>query len=197
MFKRGTGGEFATRGAAFAGILEPGEFAAAGDEGWTTTARAGVTTVPPITGLPDVPLRRPRERTMVCRGVDAAVPGFAVVDVPADRLGDVGLAVARAGYTTFHELLGARVPTVFVPDPSAGDDQLARARFAAAAGVALCATSDAELDEALRRLTEPAARAALSRRCAERSFGNGAAAAATWLSGHCRVVEEARRAGHR
>ena len=197
MFKRGTGGEYATRGAAFAGILEPGEFAAAGDEGWTTTARAGVTTVPPITGLPDVPLRRPRERTMVCRGVDAAVPGFAVVDVPADRLGDVGLAVARAGYTTFHELLGARVPTVFVPDPAAPDDQLARARFAAAAGVALCATSDDELGEALRRLAEPAARAALSRRCAERSFGNGAAAAATWLTGHCRVAEEADRAGHR
>ena len=197
MFRRGTGGEFATRGAAFAGILEPGEFAAAGDEGWTTTARAGVTTVPPITGLPDVPLRRPRERTMVRRGVDAVVPGFEVVDPPADRLGDVGLAVARASYTAFHELLGARVPTVFVPDPDAADDQLARARFAAAAGVALCATTDDELGEALRRLAEPAVRATLSRRCAERSFGNGAAAAATWLAGHCRVAEEARHAGRR
>jgi glycosyltransferase involved in cell wall biosynthesis len=198
MFKRGTGGEWATRGAAFAGILEPGEFAAAGDEGWTTTARAGVTVVPPITGLPDVPLRRPRGRTMLCRGVQAVVPGFEVVDVPADRLGDVGLAVARADYTTFHELIGASVPTVFVPDPEAADDQLARARFAAAAGVALCATTDDELAEALERLAEPSARAALSRRCAERSFGNGAPAAATWLAGHCRdAIREARGARHR
>ncbi|MGX6604150.1 glycosyltransferase [Micromonosporaceae bacterium Da 78-11] len=200
MWRRGTGGEWANRGAAFAGILEPGEFAAAGDEGWTTTARAGVTMVPPITGLPESSLWRARERTLVCRGIEAAaVPGFRVVDAGPERLAEVGLAVSRADYANFHELLGARVPTVFVPDPAASDDQLARARFAAAAGVALCATTDEQLDDALRRLADPAARAVLSRRCAERAFGNGAAAAATWIAGHCRgrIEKEAHGAGHR
>lgn len=194
MWRRGTGGEWAGRGAAFAGILEPGEFAAAGDEGWTTTARAGVSTVDPITGLPPAPPRRTRGRTLLCRGVEATLPGFRVVEADAGRLGEVALAVSRADYTSFHELLGARVPTVFVPDPQAPDDELARARFAAAAGVAVCATDDDAAAAELERLADPAARQALSRRCAELSFGNGAADAAAWLAGHCREVD---RAGHR
>jgi hypothetical protein len=171
MWRRGTGGEWASRGAAFAGILEPGEFAAAGDEGWTTTARAGVSTVDPITGLPAAP-RRTRHRTLLCRGVEATLPGFRVVEADAARLGEVALAVSRADYTNFHELLGARVPTVFVPDPAAADDELARARFAAAAGVAVCATDDEAAAAELERLADPAAREALSRRCAELSFGS-------------------------
>ena len=193
MWRRGTGGEWANRGAAFAGILEPGEFAAAGDEGWTTTARAGVSTVDPITALPPVPRRRARHRTLLCRGVEATLPGFRVVEADTGRLGEVALAVSRADYTNFHELLGARVPTVFVPDPAAADDELARARFAAAAGVAVCATDDDAAAAELERLADPTARNALSRRCAELSFGNGAADAAAWLAGHCREVNRAGR----
>ncbi|GAA0458271.1 hypothetical protein Ade02nite_07570 [Paractinoplanes deccanensis] len=187
MWKRGTGGEWAARGALFAGILEPGEFAAAGDEGWTTTARAGVSTVDPITDLPPRRPRRTRERTLLCRGVEATLPGFRTVEAGPDGLGEVALAVSRADYTSFHELLGAGVPTVFVPDPAAGDDELARARFAAAAGVAVCATSDDEAAEALERLAAREAREALSRRCAEISFGNGAGDAAAWLLRHTTV----------
>ncbi len=194
MWRRGTGGEWAARGALFAGILEPGEFAAAGDEGWTTTARAGVSTVDPITSLPVLPARRVLRRTLLCRGVEASLPGFQQVEVDAARLGEVALAVSRADYTNFHELLGARVPTVFVPDPAATDDELARARFAAAAGVAGYATDDEAAAAELERLADPAAREALSRRCAELAFGNGAAEAANWLAVHCREVD---RAGHR
>jgi glycosyltransferase involved in cell wall biosynthesis len=201
MWRRGTGAGWAARGAAFAGILEPGEFAAPGDEGWTTTSRAGVTAVAPVTALPDVlPASSGAEPALLCRGVTAALPGFSVVrEIAAGRLGEVSAAVARAGYATYHELLGARVPTVFVPDPRSWDDELARARFAAAAGVALCATDDASLQAAMRRLADPAVREALSRRCAEQAFGNGAADAAAWIAGHCRgrSEREADVAGHR
>jgi glycosyltransferase involved in cell wall biosynthesis len=185
MWRRGTGGEWAARGSAFAGILEPGEFAAAGDEGWTASARAGVTTVPPITFASRRP-RPPRRKTLLCRGVDATLPGFSVVSE-----GAATLAVSRADYTSFHELLWARVPTVFVPDPGSADDELARARFAAAAGVAVCATDDDEAAAALERLADPAAREALRRRCEELAFGNGAEDAAAWLAAHCREVDHA------
>ncbi len=198
MWRRGTGGEWAGRGAAFAGILEPGEFAAAGDEGWTTTARAGVSTVDPITDLPARLPRRTRGHTLLCRGVQASLPGFRVVEAGAAQLGDVAVAVSRAGYTSFHELIGARVPTVFVPDPDASDDELARARFAAAAGVALYATDDDAAGEQLERLADPALRTALRRRCGELAFGNGATDAAAWLAGHTRRrTEEVERAGNR
>ncbi len=197
MWRRGTGGEWAARGALFAGILEPGEFAAAGDEGWTTTARAGVSTVDPITEVP-LPLpRRPPRNTLLCRGVEATLPGFARVEVGPGELGQVTLAVSRADYTNFHSLLGARVPTVFVPDPDGADDELARARFAAAAGVAVCATDDDAATEALERLADPESREALSRRCAELSFTNGADEAAEWVAAHCHRQSEVEAEGVR
>ncbi|MDY7085883.1 MAG: glycosyl transferase [Actinomycetota bacterium] len=190
MWRRGTGGQWAARGALFSGILEPGEFAAGGDEGWTTTARAGVSTVDPITELPRKPRRRTAENTLLCRGVVASLPGFTVAEARPGELGGIAVAVSRADYTNFHELIGARVPTVFVPDPDGADDELARARFAAAAGVAICATTDDEAAAALERLADPAARESLARRCAELSFGNGAGDAAAWLAGHCRERSE-------
>jgi glycosyltransferase involved in cell wall biosynthesis len=195
MWRRGTGGEWAARGAAFAGVLEPGEFATGGDEGWTTTARSGVSTVDPITELPRRIVRRDGEHTLLCRGVEAMLPGFRPIEAGPGKLGDVTVAVSRADYASFHELIGARVPTVFIPDPDAADDELARARFAAAAGVALCATDDVTAAAELQRLADPAVREALTRRCAERSFGNGAGDAATWLATHCRG--EVDRAGRR
>ncbi|MFF5080894.1 glycosyltransferase [Actinoplanes sp. NPDC000266] len=187
MWRRGTGGEWAARGALFAGILEPGEFAAAGDEGWTTTARAGVSTVDPILDPPPRPRRRTRDHTLLCRGVEASLPGFRAVRAGPAELNQVALAVSRADYTNFHELLGAAVPTVFVPDPRGADDELARARFAAAAGVAVCATTDDEAAEALERLAGREAREALSRRCAEISLGDGAGDAAAWVARHTAV----------
>jgi glycosyltransferase involved in cell wall biosynthesis len=149
MWRRDAGTEWIGRGGAFDAILEPGEFAANGDEGLTTRHRAAVTTVPPIT------------RTR-----------------PA-----ADLAVAAADYATYHELLAARVPTVFIPDQrSTLHDELARARFAAAAGVALVVDDPARLDDRLAEAGRPEVRAALVRRCAEVAFPNGAAEAAAWIA---------------
>jgi glycosyltransferase involved in cell wall biosynthesis len=149
MWRRGAGAEWLGRGAAFDAILEPGEFAAAADEGLTVSDRTAVTTVPPIVA------RRPY----------------------AD------FAVAGADYASFHGLLSAGVPTVFVPDPeSVLHDQLARARFAAAAGAALCVDRPERLDEVLAEAARPEVRAALAKRCAEVAFVNGAASAAAWVA---------------
>jgi UDP:flavonoid glycosyltransferase YjiC (YdhE family) len=148
MWRRGVGAEWLGRGAAFDAILEPGEFAATGDEGLTVADRTDVTRVPPIVA------GRPRS----------------------------DFAVAGADYASFHELLNAGVPTVFVPDPeSALHDQLARARFAAAAGAALCVDRPDRLDEVLAEAARPEVRAALAKRCAEVAFANGAATAAAWI----------------
>ncbi|WIM95466.1 glycosyltransferase [Actinoplanes oblitus] len=116
------------------------------------------------------------------------VPGARVVKVyPISRyLRGVDLVVAASGYNSFHELLAFRVPTVFVPNRQTSlDDQVARARFAAATGAALCVEdpeSD-ELDRVLAEAVRPEVRAQLARRCAEVGFGNGAEAAARWLAG--------------
>ncbi|GAA0458237.1 antifreeze protein, type I [Paractinoplanes deccanensis] len=96
------------------------------------------------------------------------------------------LTVSTAGYQAYHEHLASGVATVFVPDRRAAlDDQVGRARYADAAGVALTVEdpASAELDQVLDAAVRPEVRAALRRRCAELTFGNGAAAAAAWLSG--------------
>jgi UDP:flavonoid glycosyltransferase YjiC (YdhE family) len=96
------------------------------------------------------------------------------------------LTVSAAGYNSFHEQVGFGIPTVFLPNTATKlDDQVGRARFAAATGVALSVEdpASAELEEALDRMVRPEVRAALARRCADLTFPNGAAAAAAWLSG--------------
>jgi glycosyltransferase involved in cell wall biosynthesis len=198
MWRRGAGLGWQGRAAAFDAVLEPGEFAGPGDEGWTVMDRTAVTTVAPITRLDRAELLdRPAARasigvdgnapTLVLRGVSASVPGFRVVEPPPRALRGVDLAVATADYTSYHELLGAGVPTVFLAGEDGDDDRLARARFAAAAGAALCATSPAELDEVLTVAARPEVRARLAARCAEVAFGNGAADAAAWIGAHCAV----------
>ncbi len=94
------------------------------------------------------------------------------------------IAVAGADYTSFHELLSARVPTVFVPDRASPlHDEVARARFAAAAGAALCVDHPERLPAVLEQAARPEVRAALAQRCAEVAFANGAADAAAWIAG--------------
>jgi glycosyltransferase involved in cell wall biosynthesis len=196
MWRRGAGLGWHGRSAAFDAVLEPGEFAAAGDEGWTVMDRTPVTTVAPITRLDrDELLDRAAARASIgvdgdepvvlLRGVSVDVPGFRVVEPHVRALRGVDLAVATADYTSFHELLGAGVPTVFVPSGAGDDDQPARARFAAAAGAALCVASMTELDDVLARAVRPEARERLAARCAEVAFGNGAAEAAAWIGAHC------------
>lgn len=58
----------------------------------------------------------------------------------ARHLAAFDLAVAAAGYNSFHELLGAGVPTLFIPNTeTTTDDQVRRAGWAAAEGVSLVA----------------------------------------------------------
>lgn len=99
------------------------------------------------------------------------------------------LAVAAAGYNAFHELIAFAVPTLFVPMGRQTDDQPARARWAARAGVGLAATgpADPELGDRLAELLTPEVAAALSDRCRGSVRGNGAEQAARYL---CRALED-------
>ena len=116
------------------------------------------------------------------------IPGAHVVKVyPVSRyLRAFDLVVSASGYNSFHELIGFGVPSVLVPNTRTGlDDQVARARFAAAAGAALIIEDPAsdEVERVLAQAVRPDVRAGLARRCAEVGFGNGGAEAAAWLGG--------------
>ena len=94
------------------------------------------------------------------------------------------LSISAAGYNSFHELLRFQVPTLFVPNPRmALDDQVARARYAEAVGVARTWTDDADasLEELLGTLLDDGVRAGMEGRARELSFDNGAMAAADML----------------
>jgi UDP:flavonoid glycosyltransferase YjiC (YdhE family) len=96
------------------------------------------------------------------------------------------LTVSAAGYNAFHEQIGFGIPTVFLPNAATRlDDQIGRARFAAATGVALSVEdpSTGELEEVLDQAARPEVRAGLVHRCQELAFENGGGAAAAWLSG--------------
>lgn len=89
------------------------------------------------------------------------------------------LAIAAAGYNSFHELLRFGIPTLFIPnDATSLDDQVARANYAAAQGWALSATTladgsaDDHLDELLR------AGGAMASKAQAADPGNGAHIAA-------------------
>jgi UDP:flavonoid glycosyltransferase YjiC (YdhE family) len=188
-------------------VVEPGEAAAALDEGPTARRRHEATQVGPITFLRSSELLSREEARQELGLADdalavlvqlgagnindtstvlgatieqlgAAVPGASIhvtrsvistsAAVPvgvhsistyplARVLRGFDLAVAAAGYNTFHELLGAGVPTVFVPNlETATDDQAARARWAEQQGIgaAVPDVTDGRLWAAARRLLD-------------------------------------------
>ncbi|GIE84105.1 glycosyltransferase [Actinoplanes regularis] len=234
MWRRDTGTDWIAKGSAFDGILEPGEFAAAADEGPTVADRAGVHRVDPIMLLDHADLAGPAEaraalglaedrpaallqlgagnindiaspvgriaahlceagfqvllaESMIATEPLPPLPGTRVVKVyPISRyLRGLDLVVSASGYNSFHELLAFGVPAVFVPNRETSlDDQVARARFAAAAGVALCVEDPAsdELDRVLAEAVRPEVRERLARRSAAAGIGNGAREAARWLA---------------
>ncbi len=93
-------------------------------------------------------------------------------------------AIAAAGYNAYHELIALGVPSLFVAMPRDTDDQPARARHAAAAGIGLGVEGpdDPALEAELERLLDPDRRAAIAARLAELPEPSGAADAAIWLS---------------
>jgi predicted glycosyltransferase len=75
------------------------------------------------------------------------------------------LAVCAAGYNTFHELMNAGVPAVFLPLAKVADDQALRAAEAERRGAAVVladAGDPVALRAAVERLRQPEARAAAS-----------------------------------
>ncbi len=95
-------------------------------------------------------------------------------------------AVAASGYNSYHELLMAGVPTIFVPNlETATDDQFARAAFAEKAGIGLCLPTlrPETIGDALKVLTTPSVSAAMRQRAEEVYPANGAAAAMRLVEG--------------
>jgi UDP:flavonoid glycosyltransferase YjiC (YdhE family)/glycosyltransferase involved in cell wall biosynthesis len=234
MWRRDTGAEWIERRPAFQHVLEPGEFAAAADEGPTVDDRDGVFPVRPITYLDAAELATPEEaRTALdlTPGRPAALlqlgagnindisspvariarhlrgAGFQVVlaesAIATDPMPPVAgahvvrvypisrylrgfdLVVSASGYNSFHELIAFGIPSVFVPNrETALDDQVSRARFAAAAGAALIVENPDgdDLDRVLARAVRADVRDALRSRCAEVAPANGATDAADWLT---------------
>jgi Glycosyltransferase family 28 C-terminal domain len=87
------------------------------------------------------------------------------------------LVVSAAGYNSFHELLLAGVPAIFVPNEHPQqDDQLARARFVEHEDLGACVRVREvyRLSACIERLLAPAERRRIARRCATLERGNGA-----------------------
>jgi hypothetical protein len=72
--------------------------------------------------------------------------------VPLELLTGVDAAVSACGYNTFHELMYAGVPTVFLPQERIADDQEERARSAVHLGAGRLARS---VEEAVELLADP------------------------------------------
>ena len=87
------------------------------------------------------------------------------------------LVISAVGYNSFHELLLAGVPTIFVPNEHPQqDDQLARARFVEHEDLGACvrAREIYRLSACIERLLAPGERRRIARRCATLERVNGA-----------------------
>ena len=94
-------------------------------------------------------------------------------------------AVSAVGYNSFHELIYAGVPAVFVPNENPKqDDQLARALYAERHGLGYCLrTSEIyRVADVLDGLLDPDERAAIRSRCAALGGANGAQEAARMVA---------------
>ncbi len=133
-----------------------------------------------LTAVPDLQVAALRSSLSPALEVPAGVIGLDATFPMSRYFAAFDLAVAAAGYNAFHELIALGVPTLFVPMSRNTDDQGARARWAADAGVALAVggASDPALEDRLRELADAGREAELRAGC-ERVFpGNGAGDAA-------------------
>ena len=136
-----------------------------------------------VSGLLGVPgLQVVVTRPAIASAQSDLPPGVRGVGLyPISRyLAAVDLAVAAAGYNSFHELVGFGVPTAFVANTTTGvDDQPARARWAQRAGVGLdVPVLDASgVRRVVDELGDPDRRALLRQALEQVRRPNGAAAA--------------------
>jgi Glycosyltransferase family 28 C-terminal domain len=94
------------------------------------------------------------------------------------------LVISAVGYNSFHELLLAGVPAIFVPNEHPQqDDQLARARFAEHRGVGACVRVREvyRLSACVERLLQPDERRRIAERCAALDQSNGAVELASFI----------------
>jgi hypothetical protein len=99
-------------------------------------------------------------------------------------------AISAVGYNSYHELIFAGVPTLFIPNENPQqDDQLGRARYADRHGLGLCLRAQEVygLRAALDRLLDPAERAAIRARCAALGRINGADEAARMVAEYASI----------
>ena len=118
-------------------------------------------------------------------GLPQGVRGVSIYPI-SRYLRAVDLAVAAAGYNSFHELVGHGVPTAFVANTATGmDDQGARAWWAAQAGVGidLPALDTAGVQRVVDELGDPQRRADMAANLARVRRPNGAAAAQAAVEG--------------
>jgi hypothetical protein len=95
------------------------------------------------------------------------------------------IAISAAGYNTFHELMNAGTPTIFLPNTAPGmDNQWARAKFASDAGWAESAeVTLPSVLEKLYPLLDTEKRRSMIKRMNSSRAENGAAAAANAILG--------------
>jgi len=95
-------------------------------------------------------------------------------------------SISAVGYNSYHELIQARLPTLFIPNENPRqDNQLARARFAERHGFGLCVRAHEvyRLEPAMERLLNATERLTMAEACARFARPNGAIEAA-------RMIEE-------
>lgn len=101
----------------------------------------------------------------------------------ADLLAAFDGAIAATGYNSVHELLPARIPTVFISNIRGTDDQDARAQWCHDFGYALRANHAdlADITATVLKLCDSSTRAALSAKCIELKNTQGGAEIAQLL----------------
>ncbi len=111
-------------------------------------------------------------RSLAPEGLDLRVIRYFPL---ADLLHAFDAAIAAAGYNGVHELLPARLPTVFIPNIRGTDDQASRARWAAEQGFSLLADHESlgDITSKVRMLQDVGIRERLSKMCAELPDLNG------------------------
>jgi hypothetical protein len=119
-------------------------------------------------------------KSLVPEGVEIKVVRYFPL---AELLSAFDGAIAATGYNSVHELLPARIPTVFISNIRGTDDQDARAQWCHDFGYALRA-NHADLEDitaTVAKLCDPSIRAALSTKCIELKNTDGGAEIAQLL----------------
>ena len=125
-------------------------------------------------------------RSPIGRAVTVAARVTTIDQYPLARLlKGFDFAISAAGYNSFHELLLAGVPTVFVPnEQTLADDQEARAKWVADQGLGVCSASSGPDDvaTAIDAVLDYDYRSAISTQLSRSEWKNGAQEIATTIS---------------